>query len=94
MPSACSWPPCSIFREQLLELCIRGGQRETIHKGALRVLRVGKDAGVRLEYFYVFSDVVSSLNKAYTAYVNVNLHFSYEWHATIRSSQGKTTAFG
>lgn len=45
-------------REQLLELCIRGGKRETIHKGPLRVLRVGKDAGVRLEYFYIFNDVV------------------------------------
>lgn len=44
----------------MLELCIRGGKRETIHKGPLRVFRVGKDAGVRLEYFYVFNDVVSS----------------------------------
>lgn len=26
----------------------------------MRVLRVGKDAGVRLEYFYVFNDVVSN----------------------------------
>eukprot|EP00903_Cladosiphon_okamuranus_P017118 g15771.t1 len=43
---------------RLLELCIRGGKRETIHKGPLRVLRVGKDAGVRLEFFYIFNDVV------------------------------------
>lgn len=43
----------------MLELCIRGGKRDTIHKGPLRVLRAGKDQGVRLEYFYVFNDVVS-----------------------------------
>lgn len=46
-------------REQVLELCIRGGKRETVHKGPLRVIRVGKESGVRLEYFYIFNDVVS-----------------------------------
>lgn len=51
---------CSYGREQMLELCIRGGKRETIHKGPLRVLRVGKDAGVRVEFFYIFNDVVST----------------------------------
>lgn len=48
-----------IWSEQLLELCIQGGKRETVHKGPLRVLRIGKDAGVRLEFFYIFNDVVS-----------------------------------
>ncbi|CAM9989919.1 unnamed protein product, partial [Sphacelaria rigidula] len=43
---------------KVLELAIRGGKRETIHKGPLRVLQVGKESGVRLEYFYVFNDVV------------------------------------
>ncbi|CBJ29090.1 pleckstrin homology (PH) domain-containing protein [Ectocarpus siliculosus] len=43
---------------RLLELCIQGGKRETVHKGPLRVLRIGKDAGVRLEFFYIFNDVV------------------------------------
>lgn len=54
------WVGGMLRRMQVLELCIRGGKRETIHKGPLRVLRVGKEAGVRLEYFYVFNDVVSS----------------------------------
>lgn len=35
--------------------------RETIHKGPLRVLRVGKEAGVNLQYFYVFNDVVRAV---------------------------------
>ena len=48
---------------QVLELAVRGGKRETIHKGPLRVIRVGKEAGVRLEYFYIFNDVVSNGNR-------------------------------
>ena len=66
-----------------MELCIRGGKRETIHKGPLRVLRVGKDAGVRLEFFYIFNDVVSYGRKADSAYINANLHYGYTlllWH--------------
>lgn len=41
-------------------MAIRGGKRELIHKGPLRVLAVGKEGGVRLAYFYVFNDVVST----------------------------------
>lgn len=53
---------CVLFCfRQVLELAIRGGKRETIHKGPLRVLAVGKEGGVRLEYFYVFNDVVSCI---------------------------------
>lgn len=48
---------------QVLELAVRGGKRETIHKGPLRVIRAGKEAGVRLEYFYIFNDVVSNGNR-------------------------------
>lgn len=61
MVSMCTCLPVALGfrREQLLELCIRGGKRETVHKGPLRVIRVGKDSGVRLEYFYIFNDVVS-----------------------------------
>lgn len=70
-------PIASDFREQLLELCIRGGKRETIHKGPLRVLRVGKDAGVRLEFFYIFNDVVSNGQQADVACNNMDLRYLY-----------------
>lgn len=44
---------------QVLDLAIRSGKRELIHKGPLRVLSLAKEGGVRLAYFYVFNDVVS-----------------------------------
>lgn len=44
---------------QVLDMAIRGGKRELIHKGPLRMLALGKEGGIRLGFFYVFNDVVS-----------------------------------
>ncbi|CAN0090644.1 unnamed protein product [Discosporangium mesarthrocarpum] len=43
---------------RVLLKCVKGGKREMIFKGPLRVIHMAKDMAVTMEHFYVFNDVV------------------------------------